>query len=207
MTPAHGTLYIVSAPSGAGKTSLVKALLQRDPGVKVSVSYTTRKPRPGETNGVEYHFVDRDTFLRMRDSGDFLEHAEVFGNFYGTSRKGLDQQLRQGVDVILEIDWQGAGQVRKLMQSVGIFILPPSREVLLQRLRQRAQDSAEVIARRTAEAIIEIRHCDEYDFVVLNDEFERALAEMHTIIQAQRLRYGPQAMRLRAVLDNLLAHS
>ncbi|MDH4275447.1 MAG: guanylate kinase, partial [Gammaproteobacteria bacterium] len=140
MTPAHGTLFIVSAPSGAGKTSLVKALLQRDPGVQVSISYTTRKPRPGESNGVEYHFVDRETFLRMRDSGDFLEHAEVFGNFYGTSRQGLDQQLRQGMDVILEIDWQGARQVRKLMKNISIFILPPSREILLGRLQQRGQD-------------------------------------------------------------------
>lgn len=207
MSQIHGTLFIVSAPSGAGKTSLVKALLQRDPGIRVSISYTTRAPRPGEQNGVEYHFVEREVFLRMRDAGDFLEHAEVFGNFYGTSQRGLHQQLRQGQDVILEIDWQGAQQVRKAMPNVGIFILPPSREILLERLRGRGQDSAEVIARRTAEAITEISHYNEYDYLVLNDQFDQALNELHAIFLAQRLRYGQQTLRLKPVLDNLLARS
>ncbi|MDH5300323.1 MAG: guanylate kinase [Gammaproteobacteria bacterium] len=201
----QGTLYVISAPSGAGKTSQVAQLLKSMDNLKVSVSHTTRAKREGEQDGVHYHFVSRDDFIAMRDRGDFLEHAEVFGNFYGTSRVWLQQQLDVGTDVILEIDWQGAQQVKRLMQPVSIFILPPSREVLLARLKGRASDSEEVIARRTAEAIIEMSHYREFDYLVVNDEFELAQQQLQGIIRTQRLRQSVQAVRLDGLLTKLLA--
>ncbi len=203
---AEGTLYIVTAPSGAGKTSLVRELLQRMEGMKVSVSFTTRPMREGEEHGVHYHFVPRETFETMLDDGVFLEHAEVFGNYYGTSRTWLEEQLRTGSDVILEIDWQGAAQVRRLFkQAVSIFILPPSREVLLGRLRGRGSDSEEVIARRTSEAVAEMSHYAEFDYLVVNDDFEQALGELQAIVQSERLRQPRQAEKLVAMLKELLA--
>ncbi len=199
-----GTLYIVAAPSGAGKTSLVKALVERVPGVEVSISYTTRPPRAGEQEGVNYHFVDRETFRQMVAQGEFLEHAEVFGNLYGTAKANILERLGKGMDVILEIDWQGARQVREaLPQAVGIFILPPSREVLEQRLRSRGQDTEEVIARRMREATEEMSHYREFDYLVVNDRFEQALEGLCSIVLARRLRREVQQVKLRELLRNL----
>lgn len=205
MTSVTGTLYIISAPSGAGKTSLVKELVEADPLLRVSISHTTRPKRPAEVDGVNYHFVDRDTFLEMAGAGGFLEHAEVFGNYYGTSELWVDQQLAQGIDVILEIDWQGAQQVRRLKSCVSIFILPPSREVLRQRLTGRGQDAPEVIERRMAQAAAEASHYGEYDYLVINDDFQQALAELRAIILAQRLRTERQQQVHQALLSGLLA--
>lgn len=203
---ASGTLYIVTAPSGAGKTSLVKALLERARGIEVSVSYTTRAPRTGEQNGVNYHFVDVPTFERMVREGAFLEHANVFGNYYGTARQTVADKLAQGVDIILEIDWQGAQQVRKLFPgAIGIFILPPSRAVLESRLRNRKTDSDEVIARRLSEAKTEMSHHAEFEYLVVNDVFEQALHELASIVTAQRLKHPAQVRRQAAVLADLLA--
>ena len=201
-----GTLYIVSAPSGAGKTSLLKALLERDPRMAVSVSHTTRAMRPGERDGVDYHFVALDRFVAMVERGEFLEHAEVFGNRYGTAEAAIRDSLAEGGDVVLEIDWQGARQVReRIPENVSIFILPPSREVLAERLHGRGQDSAEVIARRMDEAVSEMSHFGEYDFLVVNDDFNQALAELHCIVTARRLRRDAQGERLRGALNGLLA--
>ncbi len=201
-----GTLYIVSAPSGAGKTSLVRALLSSMGEVAVSVSHTTRRPRPGETEGVDYHFTDVETFKRMVAEGRFLEHAQVFDNFYGTARESVEAQLASGLDVILEIDWQGARQVREMMPgAIGVFILPPSREALRERLKGRGQDSAEVIERRMRDAVSEISHYDEYDFLIVNDDFAAALEELKTVFHAGRLRGGPQAARHQAALRAMLA--
>ncbi len=200
-----GTLYIVAAPSGAGKTSLVKALVEQVPGVEVSISYTTRPPRPGERNGVNYHFVDRRLFQQMVDRGEFLEHAEVFGNFYGTARTNILERLDAGIDVILEIDWQGARQVRMaLPESVGIFIIPPSRQALEQRLRNRGQDAEEVIARRMREATDEMSHYQEFDYLLVNDEFERALKDLCSIVIARRLRLEVQQVKLQDLLQDLV---
>lgn len=200
-----GTLFIVSAPSGAGKTSLLKALVETEEHVRVSVSHTTRPKRPGESDGVDYHFVDRDAFTRMVESGAFLEHAEVFGNFYGTSEVGIRDQLDQGDDVILEIDWQGAQQVRaRFPETVSVFILPPTPEALRQRLGSRGQDSDEVIERRLGEAREEMSHYPEYDYLVVNDLFEQALGELRAIITARRLRQPLQATRLQERLRSLL---
>jgi guanylate kinase len=200
----EGTLYIVSAPSGAGKTSLVRALLERTGGIEVSVSHTTRPPRPGERDGVDYHFVSTGEFEAMVERGEFLEHARVFGNQYGTSRVAVEERLREGVDVILEIDWQGARQARKAFSDpVGIFILPPSREALRERLSGRGQDSAEVIDRRMHEAESEMSHWREYDFLVINDRFEQALAEIQAIVQARRLSVARQARLHGALLEEL----
>ena len=203
--PVAGTLYIVSAPSGAGKTSLVRALLESLPGITVSVSYTTRPMRPGERDGVDYHFVDRERFQAMIEADEFLEYAEVFGNFYGTARATVDEALAQGEDVLLEIDWQGARQVRRRSADcVGIFILPPSRAVLEQRLRLRGQDDEAVIARRMSEAVSEMSHYEEYDYLVINDDFQVALADFQAIIHARRLRTVVQAPRHRDLLRALL---
>ncbi len=203
---AGGTLYIVSAPSGAGKTSLVKALLERDQGVALSVSHTTRAPRPGEEDGVHYHFVDNPTFDRMVEDGAFLEHARVFDNQYGTSLAGVRNQLAGGQDVILEIDWQGARQVREAVPgAVGIFVLPPSRQALEERLRGRGQDSSEVIARRMRDAVTEMSHYDEYHYLVINDVFDTALDELAAIIVARRLTLERQGACHRAMLASLLA--
>jgi len=201
----NGTLYVVSAPSGAGKTSLLKALTEADPLLGVAVSHTTRAPRPGEVEGVHYHFVDADTFDNMVDAGAFIEHATVHGNRYGTSRAAVAPALEAGRDLVLEIDWQGARQVRAaLPAAVTVFILPPSRAALEQRLRGRAQDSDEVIARRVAAALEEMAHHDEYDYLVINDRFDDALADLAAIVRGRRLRVTAQAGRHRELLAQLL---
>ncbi|HOW62019.1 MAG TPA: guanylate kinase [Candidatus Contendobacter sp.] len=193
---ATGTLYIVAAPSGAGKTSLVKSLVETTSDVVVSISHTTRPPRPGEQDGVHYHFIPLPSFETMIAQGAFLEHAQVFGNRYGTSRAAVLAKLQAGLDVILEIDWQGAQQVRKqLPDSPSIFILPPSRDALRQRLAGRGQDSAEVIERRMAAALDELSHYVEFDYLVINDQFETALTELSAIIIAQRQRRTAQLER------------
>lgn len=206
MTIASGTLYIIAAPSGAGKTSLVRALLAADPALALSVSYTTRPMRPGEQDGVHYHFVSKERFLAMRDAGEFLEHAEVFGNFYGTSRPWLEAQVKAGKETILEIDWQGAKQIRKAIPgTVGVFILPPSRPALVERLRGRGQDSEEVMARRAREAVTEMSHHADFDYLIVNDTFDNALAELKAIVVGQRLLHSRQAARHRNLLHDLLA--
>ena len=182
-----GTLFVITAPSGAGKTSLIKALLQDEPGLKLSTSYTTRAPRPGEQDGREYHFVDAPTFLAMRGRGEFLESAEVHGNHYGTSRKVISETLERGQDLILEIDWQGARQVRAVHSDcVGIFILPPSIEELERRMRARGQDSDEVIRRRLDNARGEMDHAGEFDYAIINKDFDTARAELASIIRNER---------------------
>ena len=202
-----GTLYIISAPSGAGKSSLLRALLESMGGeLALSVSHTTRQPRPGEVDGVDYHFVDDVVFAAMVSQGDFLEHAQVFDNRYGTSRQAVTDQLATGVDVILEIDWQGARLVRELLPAaVSIFILPPSLEALQQRLQDRGQDAAEVIARRMRDAVSEMSHYDEYDYLVINDVFQVALDELAAIIRCGQLRLLPQKRRQAFLLADLLA--
>ncbi len=200
-----GTLYIVAAPSGAGKTTLVKALVENMDRLQVSVSHTTRPRRSGEQQGVDYYFVDRDQFEGMAAEGAFLEYAQVFGHYYGTSEQWVREALAGGDDVILEIDWQGARQVRQRIDGTqSIFILPPSRRALEQRLRQRDQDSEAVIVRRMQEAVSEIRHYDEFDFLVVNDVFEQALQDLRAIIQARRLRREGQQHRLGGLIDDLL---
>jgi len=200
-----GTLYTVSAPSGAGKTSLVNALLERCQGLQVSVSHTTRAMRPGEEDGINYHFVAREAFLSMLERGEFLEHAQVFGNLYGTSRVWVEQQLAAGIDVILEIDWQGAQQIKQLMPATrAIFVLPPSRATLEQRLNTRGQDDAEVIEARMAEAVEEMSHYLEGDYLVINDDFDRALGELESIISCHRLGTQRQRQALDVLLQDLL---
>ncbi len=206
MNDAQGTLFIISAPSGAGKTSLVKALLKRDSQIVVSVSHTTRAQRPGEQHGIDYHFIDHAEFDAMIQAGDFLEYAEVFTNKYGTSQQWVQQQLDNGLDVILEIDWQGAAQVRQLMpQSRSVFILPPSREALHERLTGRGQDSDEVIDLRMREAISEMSHYPEYDFLVINDQFDQALEELAAIFVARRAELNMQESRHGGLLQALLS--
>lgn len=201
MTASAGDLFIVTAPSGAGKTSLVRALLQADARVHLSVSYTTRAMRPGEQDGVDYHFVSEPRFLQMATDGDFLESAEVHGARYGTSRSCVQSELQRGNDLVLEIDWQGAAQVRALYPSaVGIFILPPSLQDLEQRLHGRAQDAEPVIARRLAAARQEISHVGEFDYVIINDQFEAALHDLLSVIQSHRLRAERQLRQHHAVL-------
>ena len=202
---ANGTLFVVSAPSGAGKTSLLKALLAGDGQCRLSVSHTTRRMRPGERQGVDYQFVSRATFLGMVEEGAFLEHAQVFDNYYGTSEGGIREQLERGLDVVLEIDWQGARQVReRFSDAISIFILPPSREALKQRLGQRGQDSDEVIQRRMRDAISEMSHYAEYDYLIVNDRFEQALEELRSVISCRRLRQVAQAQRQQVLLQALL---
>lgn len=205
MTHSTGILYIVSAPSGAGKTSLVKALVDAQPQIRVSVSHTTRAMRPGEIDGVNYHFVERNEFLRMKEHGDFLEQAEVFGNLYGTSQSHLQQTLDKGHDLILEIDWQGAQQVRKQMPDArSIFILPPTQQALRQRLTNRGQDSDEIIEGRMREAVSEMSHYYEYDFLIINDDFATALDDLKAIFRANRLQHKPQQQRFSQLLNELL---
>ena len=189
---AHkGKLYIIAAASGAGKTSLVKAMVESTPHVRVSVSHSTRPIRPGEKDGVNYHFVEKDEFHDLLNKGEFLEHAEVFGNFYGTSEAWVREQLETGEDVILEIDWQGAQQVRRLMpEAVSIFILPPSLEALRERLIGRGTDDMEIIERRMNQAVSEMSHYSEFDYLVINDEFDLALRDLQTIIRSRRLAIG-----------------
>ena len=200
-----GTLYVISAPSGAGKTSLVKALLETTTDIKVSVSHTTRAIRPGEENGVNYHFIDHDHFQEMLGNADFLEHAEVFGNYYGTSKSWVEDQLTAGQDVILEIDRQGAAQVRKLLpETVGIFILPPSREALQKRLTDRGQDSDEVINHRMTKAREEMSHHVEYDYLIINDNFDQALTQLKSIVESERLRIRRQLEVQTPLIQELL---
>ncbi|MBM3390827.1 MAG: guanylate kinase [Betaproteobacteria bacterium] len=199
-----GSLFIVSAPSGAGKTTLVKRLLERDGGIQLSVSYTTRAPRPGERDGREYHFIDVPAFLAMRENGDFLESAEVHGNHYGTSRRWIVGQMAAGRDVLLEIDWQGAQQVRGLFHdSIGIFVLPPSVAELERRLRGRGQDSEDVIARRMAAALDEMRHVGEFDYVIINNKLPEAIEDLQTVVRSTRLRTAAQLDRHRALFPFL----
>lgn len=206
MSHATGTLYIISAPSGAGKTSLVKALLEQTENLHVSVSHTTRGIRPGETDGVNYHFTDRDTFLQLVEHGDFLEHAEVFGNLYGTSQSTVENTLAEGHDLILEIDWQGAQQVRqKLPQAHSIFILPPSQSALRDRLTRRGQDAGEVIEKRMAEAVAEMSHYVEFDSLVINDDFTTALDDLKAILRAKHLQTSSQQLRHTRLLQALLS--
>lgn len=203
---SQGTLYTISAPSGAGKTSLVAELLKRTPRLGVSVSHTTRPMRPGEVDGVNYHFVSHAEFEKMLESSAFLEHAQVFDNFYGTSQQWVESQLAAGEDVILEIDWQGAQQVRRLMpDTVAIFIMPPSKEALNERLTGRGQDDSAVIQRRMDAAVAEMSHYVESDFVVINDDFDTALADLEAIVRSHRLSLANQQLRHQALLSALLS--
>jgi len=200
-----GILFIVSAPSGAGKTSLVNALLERKPELQLAVSFTTRSPRPGEENGVHYHFVDEQRFLTMMDDGAFLETAEVFGNRYGTAEATVRDELAAGRDLLLEIDWQGARQVReRFPAAVSVFILPPSSQALAQRLRGRGQDSDAVIAGRMEQARDEMLHYGEYDYLVVNDIFDQALDELICVVRSERMRLAHCTGRLQPMLDGLL---
>jgi guanylate kinase len=200
-----GCLFTVSAPSGAGKTSLVRALIGADHKLRVSVSHTTRSIRPGETDGINYHFVSREQFTSAQTRGEFFESAEVFGNLYGTSQQQVESLLAEGFDVILEIDWQGARQVReRLPNSCAIFILPPSLETLRHRLTSRGQDDESTINRRMAEAQSELAHWAEADYLVLNNNFDDALKDLQAVVQSQRLRRDIQAQTLANVLDDLL---
>jgi guanylate kinase len=205
-TTSSGTLYIVSAPSGAGKTSLIKALLEAQTQIRVSVSHTTRAMRPGEIDGVNYHFTERSAFIEMLEQDAFLEHAEVFGNLYGTSQRWLEDTLKEGFDLILEIDWQGAQQVRRLMpQAKSIFILPPTPEALRQRLTNRGQDSEAIIDERMREAVSEMSHYVEYDYLVINDDFNSALDDLKAVFRANQLLQAPQQQRFSELLCRLLA--
>ena len=202
----RGTLFTLSAPSGAGKTSLVTALLEDCEHIKVSVSHTTRPRRPGEIDGTDYHFVDDASFIDMLNHDAFLEHAQVFDHYYGTSSQWVEDTLVSGVDVILEIDWQGATQIHRLIPDcVRIFILPPSLDSLTSRLTERGQDNAEVIARRVAQAQEEISHYVESDYLVINDNFDTALGELHAVVQAQRLRLDVQQDKHDELLSALLS--
>ncbi len=201
----NGHLFVVSAPSGAGKTTLVKALIEYTDQLQTSISYTTRPKREGEIDGKDYHFVNEDAFFNLRDNGDFLEYAAVFDNYYGTSKSALSNTLSQGIDVILEIDWQGAQQVRESFpDSTGIFIVPPSRTILLERLQSRATDSDSVIQRRTSEAIAEMSHYPKFDYLVINDNFDTALMEIQSIILSFRLKTPRQYENHSGLLDDLL---
>jgi guanylate kinase len=200
-----GVLYIVAAPSGAGKTSLVNALLERESSISLSVSYTSRLPRPGEVDGKHYHFVSREVFERMAAAGMFYEYANVHGDYKGTARTAVEPLLAQGQDVMLEIDWQGARQVRATCPgSVSVFILPPSRAELERRLRSRASDDGAAIARRLADSRVEIAHAGDFDYIVVNDQFADALGDLRAIVACQRLRREAQARRHAALLADLL---
>lgn len=203
-----GTLYIVSAPSGAGKSSLISAMLETNPtyAMKVSVSHTTRGMRPGEQDGVHYHFVQKELFEELITKGEFLEHAEVFGNYYGTSKVWIENNLNKGIDVFLDIDWQGARQIRdKMPDAKSVFISPPSKEELERRLNARGQDSEAVIAKRMNEAQAEISHYTEYDYVIINDDFDVALMDFRAILRAERLKQDKQAAKYNSMLNALLA--
>ncbi|WP_350645315.1 guanylate kinase [Pseudoalteromonas sp. G24-MNA-CIBAN-0072] len=205
MAHSRGNLFILSAPSGAGKSSLINALLKKHADMKVSVSHTTRAPRPGENDAEHYHFVSVDEFKALIAKDDFFEWAQVFDNYYGTSKQAIEEQLAAGIDVFLDIDWQGARQVREIMDDVKtIFILPPSKQELEQRLNNRGQDSAEIIAGRMAQAQSETSHYNEYDYVVVNDDFDTALCDLETIVIAQRLTLKAQTTRHQTLINELL---
>jgi guanylate kinase len=202
MSGQRGKLFVIAAPSGAGKTSLVRALMQRRPTLRFSISYTTRKQRPNERHEHDYFFVAKEKFEQMRDAGEFLEHARVFDNYYGTSRSQVERLLEAGQDVLLEIDWQGAQQIRRaLPECRSIFVLPPSRAALEQRLRNRGTDSDEVIARRLRDSLADLSHWSEFDYIVVNDEFDRATGDLEAIVTGQ----GESLRRDRAELKELLA--
>jgi guanylate kinase len=202
----RGRLYVVSAPSGAGKTSLVKALMEREPRIRYSVSYTTRKPRPNEVAGRDYHFVDVERFDEMAAQGEFLEHARVFDNCYGTGVRAVEEALALGEQLLLEIDWQGAGQVRaRLPEARSIFILPPSRDSLQQRLKARSTDADAVIERRLKDAAQDITHWGEFDYVVINDRFDRALADLQAIVEDRGSQLTAQRSEVAALAAKLLA--
>ena len=206
-TSFAGSLFIVAAPSGAGKSTLVNALLKQEPGIRLSISTTTRQPRPGEVNGREYHFTSADDFVARADAGEFLEWAEVHGNYYGTSRVLVEQVMKAGTDVLLEIDWQGARQVRKQFPgAVGIFIVPPSIAALEERLHKRGQDEPHVITKRLLAAGGEIAHAPDFDYVIINEEFDVALSEMSAIVKATRARFPQQAARNAALFAQLGIH-
>ncbi len=200
-----GNLYVVAAPSGAGKTTLVRMLLEREPAVQLSISFTTREPRLGEQNGREYHFVTVDAFQGMISRADFFEWAEVHGNFYGTSKKWIAEQLTAGSDVLLEIDWQGAQQVRKLFpEAIGVFILPPSLEELTRRLVGRGTDAPAVIASRLAAAEAEMRHVGEFDYVIINDQLDQALDDLRAVVRSANLNFGKQCKKHPALFAKLV---
>lgn len=204
----RGRLWVVSAPSGAGKTSLVRELMAREPGLRFSISYTTRPPRAGEVDGHDYLFVDEDRFMAMVDNGEFLEHARVFGNRYGTARAQVEKELVQGHDVLLEIDWQGAAQVREMMpEGRSIFILPPSREELERRLRGRGTDSDAVIERRLREAHAELLQWSQFDYAVINEDFDRALADMQRIVHRDGESLAAGRPEVRELAERLLAQT
>jgi guanylate kinase len=197
----RGNLFVVVAPSGAGKTSLVKALLDREPNIRLSISYTTRKPREGEVNARDYHFVDRAAFEKMIEQGDFLEYANVYGNYYGTSKRWIENQLSGDHDVLLEIDWQGASQLKGIFPNLmGIFILPPSLAELRKRLESRGKDAPEAIERRMASAREEISHVLEFEYIIVNERFEAALSDLISIVHATRVSRAQQAVRLASLL-------
>lgn len=201
-----GSLFVVTAPSGAGKTSLVRALLDCTDDIQLSISYTTRSPREGEADGVDYYYVDEARFHAMAESSDFLEYARVFGNYYGTSESWVKDRLKQGIDILLEIDWQGAEQVRRLMpEAIGIFILPPSLVTLEERLRKRGTDSEETIVQRLSEAQQEMSHYGEADYLIINDDFDRALEELRAVILASRVETEGQSERQAETIRLLLS--
>ena len=205
MNPSRGQLLIISAPSGAGKTSLIKALVEQEPRVEVSVSHTTRPQRPGETEGLNYFFITTEVFQKMRDAGAFFESAEVFGHYYGTSLNQLESRLAEGADVILEIDWQGAQQVRQLLpDSAWVFILPPSMEALKTRLQNRAQDNADTIEVRMRAARDEMSHWHEADYLIIKDNFDSALQELRALVRSLRLRTDQQQSALHDLIHDLL---
>jgi guanylate kinase len=206
MSGKRGKLFVIAAPSGAGKTSLVRALMQLRPTLRFSISYTTRQQRPNERHSHDYFFVDKSEFERMVAAGDFLEHARVFDNYYGTSRKQVEQLLDESHDVLLEIDWQGAQQIRRaLPECRSIFVLPPSREALEQRLRGRGTDSDEVIARRLRDSLADLSHWNEFDYIVVNDDFDRATQELQAIVTGQGEHLRRERAELRELLARLLA--
>lgn len=197
-----GVLFIVAAPSGAGKTSMVKALLKNDPAIRLSVSYTTRAARPGEVNGKDYHFVSKDEFLEMAGRGEFLESAEVYGNHYGTSQTWIAGEIAAGHDILLEIDWQGASQIKRhFPEAVSIFILPPSLTALRNRLNSRGQDNQEVIEKRMAAACEDISHAGEFDYIIVNDNFDHALLDLTAVVKASRLVTSRQTSRLAPLFE------
>ena len=208
IAPAHGTVFVVSAPSGAGKTSLVRALLEQDPQVALSISHTTRAKRSGERDGVHYHFINRERFDNLRAAGEFLEYAEVHGNAYGTARQSVLEHTAQGNDVLLEIDWQGAEQVRQKMQNcVSVFIFPPTMAQLRSRLEQRGTETREDMQRRLRNAVEEISHSDSFDYWLVNDDFDMALGQLTTIVRCERLKRARSDSNMQQWVEALIAES